>query len=57
MNAALLHNWFCAALHWCLGKARVCAEHEQLAMKGLTDNMNKVCSLRAGGRCSETVQS
>ena len=34
MSAALLHSWFCAALHWCLGKTQACAEHGQLAMKG-----------------------
>ena len=22
----LLHSWFCAALHWCLGKTQVCAK-------------------------------
>ena len=26
LTAALLHSWFCAALHWYLGKAQMCAE-------------------------------
>ena len=26
MNAALLHHWFCAALHLCSGKTQVCSE-------------------------------
>ena len=35
MTAAVLHSWFCAALHWCLGETQVCTEQGQLAMKGL----------------------
>ena len=35
MNAALLHSWFCAAVHWYLGKTQMCAEQGELVMKGL----------------------
>ena len=28
MNAALLHNWFCAVPLWCLGKTKLCAERD-----------------------------
>ena len=35
MTTALLHSWFCAALHWCLSKTQVCVKQGQLVMKVL----------------------
>ena len=49
MTAALLHSWFCAALHWRLGEIQVCAEQGQLAMKGLSKKKEKLPKYVVGG--------